>query len=72
MKRKLFSTAFGLLLTLAMVLPINHSFVNVNDTFAKQVNVNGGCLIVRTDGIKVNTCDGGLQQLDVSWNSGGG
>jgi len=66
------STAFGLLLTLTMVLPMNHSLVNISDASAKSVNVNGGCLRVKINGLKVNVCDSVLEQQDVSWNSGGG
>ncbi|MEZ4673491.1 MAG: hypothetical protein R2932_04515 [Caldilineaceae bacterium] len=71
MKNKILSTVFGLMLTFGMLLPLNHSFVNVQGLSASHVNVNGNiCIKVLADGTKVNTCD--LQQLDVSWNSGAG
>ena len=73
MKKKILSTSLGLMLTLGMLLPLNHSLVNVGNHSATQVNVNAGpCIKVKADGTLVNICDGGVQQLDVSWNSGGG
>ena len=75
MKKQILSTGLGLILTLGLLLPLNHSLVNVNDQSVTKVNVNGGCIKVFDRGLKVNLCDednGTLKQLDVSWNSGGG
>ncbi len=73
MKKKILSTAFGFVLTLGLLLPLSPSLVNVGAPSATQVNVNGGCIKVTATGLKVNTCiSGGMEQQNVSWNSGGG
>ena len=72
MKRKIFSTWFGLLLTLALFLPVSHSAITAGHSEIISVNVNGTCIQVKVGDAKKKICDGGLQQLDVSWNSGGG
>lgn len=72
MKKQILSTGVGLMLTLGMLLPLNHSFVNVGNPSTTQVNVNGGgCIRVLSNGTTVNIC-AGVQPQDVSWNSGGG
>lgn len=72
MKRKIFSTWFGLLLTLTLFLPVSHSAITAGQSEVISVNVNGTCIQVKAGDTKTKICDGGLQQLDVSWNSGGG
>jgi hypothetical protein len=73
MKKKILSTAFGLVLTLGLLLPLSPSLVNVGAPSAAQVNVNGGCIRITPTGVKVNICiSGGIEKQDVSWNSGGG
>lgn len=74
MKMRLLSTGFGLLFTLALLMPAKLS-VTASDMAAKPVNVSFSCIVIQADGTKVNICGGsggGAQPLDVSWNSGGG
>ncbi|HRW07579.1 MAG TPA: hypothetical protein P5121_20890 [Caldilineaceae bacterium] len=76
MKRNLVSAGFGLVLTLALVFPGPYSLVNVGGVSTASVNVNDSCVRVKVDGEKITVCDnggsGGVDKLDVSWNSGGG
>ena len=69
--KKMISAGFSIVLALAIFLPVNYSTVTINDVSAKKVNVNDSCVRITSGGLKVNLCDDGLQQLDVSWNSGG-
>lgn len=71
MKNRILSTLFGVVLALAVVLPINPSLVNVNNP---ELDIIGGgsCVIIKTVDGKVKVCNDGIQPLDVSWNSGGG
>ncbi len=72
MKKQILSTGVGLILTLGMLLPLNHSLVNLVNPSTTLVNVNGSsCIKVLPNGATVNVC-AGVQPQDVSWNSSGG
>lgn len=71
MKNKILSTAFSFILTMALLLPIQPSLVNAGAPENAGI-VSSSCITIKTKDGKQKVCDGGLQKLDVSWNSGGG
>jgi len=77
MKRKILSTTFGLMLTLSVAMPINPAFLNagaqpVAHTVTQSKTKDSTCTPMTFGFIRIVFCDGMLQSLGVSWNSGGG